>query len=965
MSLEAKLRRLSGWIGLFTAALGVVVLVGWLLRANPLEWLPFRSARMRPTASLCLVLAGTALWLRNGAGITAQRWSRIGASAGLALALAGLAQRMFGFDLGLDRFFAGGSATMPLPGLSVSGALGLIAITAAQLCLGRPHGPVRWPVSAWLANLVIGVNAGGLIGMELGRSTAVIAGPIMLSSHLAFALILLGVGVLLARSEDRHVRILFQRSTAGILARRLLFAGALVPLGFGAVIAWLVSHNHLLIADGAVLLVIAVIVAGFTIALSSVDAAVDINESREESEHARVLLTARLQEQAAKLQETVAQQTQELRNANTSLRAAAESNALLALVAQTTTSGVIIADPAGRIEWVNAAFTRLTGFALADVKGRKPGHLLQGVGTDPAVVARLREAERTGQPCHVEILNYAKDGEPFWQILDMQPVRDTSGALAHFIAIHTDITARKQLEQRLRKSEELTGEVSRLALIGGWEIDRATAQITWNDGTRRIYEVDEKFLPTVPNTVQFFTPEVLATVQGAVDGVTPASPAFDLEVPLLTARGRRAWVRMLGRGEFKDGTAVSVHGAIQDVTAQHESEESRRQLEVQLFQAQKMETLGTFAGGIAHDFNNLLTGIIGYHELAADSVPGDHPARMCLDEARNASLRARELVEQILAFGRQSGGAEHSPINLPAAIEEARRFLRATLPVNITIDTECADDCGSVLADATQLHQVLLNLGSNAAHAMRQHGGTLRITVEGTELNPDLALSIGKHAAARYVRLSVSDTGHGMDEATRSRIFDPFFTTKNSREGTGLGLAVVHGIVRSHRGAITVESTPGNGSIFHVYLPAASDEVSYSEPAAQAAPRGNGEYVCVVDDEEVVGSCTKLVLENKGYRTFTFKSAEQCLAHLHAEPTHCALLVTDQTMPGMQGTELAALLRQTAPTLPIVIMSGFFSKISPDELTRLGQVELLAKPFTSQELALAVHRALHPAGRAE
>ncbi|HEY1109965.1 MAG TPA: ATP-binding protein, partial [Opitutaceae bacterium] len=367
----------------------------------------------------------------------------------------------------------------------------------------------------------------------------------------------------------------------------------------------------------------------------------------------------------------------------------------------------------------------------------------------------------------------------------------------------------------------------------------------------------------------------------------------------------------------------------------------------------------TLAGGIAHDFNNLLTGIIGYHELAADSVPEDHPARMCLNEARNASLRARELVEQILTFGRHSGGGEHGPIDLSLVIEEARRFLRATLPANITIDAHIAPHCGSVNADATQIHQVILNLGSNAAHAMRHHGGALRITLEPAEVTPDLALTIGSAPANSYVRLSVSDNGHGMDESTRRRIFDPFFTTKNTREGTGLGLAVVHGIVRSHRGAIDVESSPGSGSTFHIYLPTTDGDNPVPDLDTESAPRGGGEYICVVDDEDVVASCTKLVLENKGYRTIVYGSAEHCLAEMQSDPTQCAVLITDQTMPGMQGTELAAALRKVAPTLPVVIMSGYFSKISPEALDELGQVELLAKPFTTDELAHAVHRALH------
>jgi PAS domain S-box-containing protein len=565
-----------------------------------------------------------------------------------------------------------------------------------------------------------------------------------------------------------------------------------------------------------------------------------------------------------------------------------------------------------------------------------------------------------------ELRMRAKDGRWRW-ILDRGKVvaRAADGRALRMVGTHSDITERKLLEERLHKSEELTSEVSRLAQIGGWEIDLGASRITWNEGTRRIHEVDDTFQPTLESAWQFFPPESLAVVQSALSNATPAAPSFDLVVQLLTARGRRRWVRMLGHGEFRNGKAVSVHGAIQDVTAQRESEEARRQLETQLFQAQKMETLGTLAGGIAHDFNNLLTGIIGYHELAADSVPEDHPARMCLNEARNASLRARELVEQILTFGRQSTSTEHGSVDLAMVIEEARRFLRSTLPANISIEVHCAPDSGPVLADATQIYQVILNLGSNAGHAMRHHGGLLRISLEPTEITPDLAMTLGGPAANSYVRLSVSDTGHGMDESTRRRIFDPFFTTKNTREGTGLGLAVVHGIVRSHRGAIDVESTPGTGATFHVYLPTASAENPTADAIDTTSPRGEGEYVCVVDDEEVVGSCTKLVLESKGYQTLIFASAEECLKEIQANPTRCAVLVTDQTMPGMQGTELAASMRKLNPALPIVIMSGYFSKISPQALDELGQVELLAKPFTTDELAHAVHRALHPAVAAE
>jgi PAS domain S-box-containing protein len=1345
MLLQDRLRKIALGLGACSAVFGGIALLGWLNGVNPFAFLQLNAAPMKPAAATCLVLTGLSLCLQLRVQTTLRRIGVGFAALALVIALATLTKKWLQFDLGFDRIFVGGGDPAGSR-MSTHSAITLGGIALAQIFLRQEHNRRKWPISAWLSNLAIGVSCASLLASEFATNVA-FTRPLRLSSHLSVALLMLSVGTLLARPEDRHLRILFAKTMAGMLARRLLMGVAVVPLAFSAVLAILVRHELITMADGVLLFVVAIIVAGFGVALFSIEAAAGISESREEAEQARLDLTAQLQEQAAQLQETVSARTRELREANASLRTVAESNALLAMVAQNSTNGVMITDAGGRTKWVNAAFTRLSGYEMADMKGRKPGEVLQGPDTNPEAVARLREAVRTGQPCKVEILNYTRSRTPFWQIVDMQPVHDPAGAVINFVAnqtditaqradklhlehlnqrfelaaraadlgvweldevrqrlvwdqrtlamyglrpdqrdgtivdwtkrlhpqdrdatlarvrlfmrdrnqyehefrivrasdgaerhiqssaiverdaqgkllritgtdrdvtadreakqkvealnerlrlalqssnygvwefdivtglriwddrvlemfgiardefdparpmwlerihpddrvtakenmrrvlageradysiqfriirpdgsvrhteshgylqrdasgrplrivglsrdvtdqkqmaqaldlaeqrwqlaiegsndsvwdwdipsgrifhderwarmlgygedevddtsagwkqlvhpddlaandaavqahlggqspfyqhelrlrakdgswrwildrgkvvrrspageplrmvgTHTDITAGKQLEHRLRKSEELASEVSRLAQIGGWEMDLTTLRVTWTDGTRRIHEVDESFQPTLDGFWQFFPPESRVTVQTALNDLTPAAPSFDIQVSLLTARGSRRWVRMLGRAEFQRGSVSTVHGAIQDVTAQHESAETRRQLETQLFQAQKMETLGTLAGGIAHDFNNLLTGIIGYHELAADMMETDHPARSCLIEARNASLRARELVDRILTFGRQSGGPAHGPIDLAAVIEEARRFLRSTLPSNVAIEVECAPRCGTVLADPNQLHQVLLNLGSNAAHAMRQHGGVLRISLEPTEVSPDLALSLGSSIATSYVRLSVSDTGHGMDEATRRRIFDPFFTTKNTREGTGLGLAVVHGIVRSHHGAIDVESSVGHGSTFHIYLPAAAIE---SEPAADApesAPRGSGEFVCVVDDEEVVGTCTKLVLENKGYRTLIFKSAEECLAEIEINPSRCAALVTDQTMPGMQGTELAVALRRLAPDMPIVIMSGYFSKISPQALDELGDVELLAKPFTTDELLQTVHRALH------
>jgi PAS domain S-box-containing protein len=554
------------------------------------------------------------------------------------------------------------------------------------------------------------------------------------------------------------------------------------------------------------------------------------------------------------------------------------------------------------------------------------------------------------------------DGRWIWT-LDRGKVvsRDKEGRPLRMVGTQGDITARKQLEERLRHSEEISIQVSRLAQIGAWEFDIAAKSMRWEPELFRIAEVELGYQPALASMTAFFADEHAEVFSFAIEQATREGRSFDLECPFVTALGRRRWIRVFGRTELKDGQPVRVFGAVQEISARRESEDARRKLEAQLFQVQKMETLGTLAGGIAHDFNNLLTGIMGYQDLALDHLPEDDQARPCLAEARKASLRACELVEQILVFSRQTGGSERLPTDLAQIVEEARRFLRATVPATVQIQTTVAPNCGRVLADATQINQVLLNLGSNAAYAMRSGSGVLAIGLAPVELSSTQAAAHGNLPEGRYVRLTVSDTGHGMDADTKQRIFDPFFTTKAVGEGTGLGLAIVHGIVRSHGGAIEVESEPGRGTTFRIFLPSACEEVDESEAPAEPPPRGDGQVVCVVDDEQLVAQATRLTLERYGYNCVVFNSSDECLKALRREAEGCALLLSDQTMPGMTGMELSAEVRNFAPKLPIIIMSGYFSKVSAGALEQIGNISLLAKPFTAVELTRAVHAALRPA----
>ena len=608
----------------------------------------------------------------------------------------------------------------------------------------------------------------------------------------------------------------------------------------------------------------------------------------------------------------------------------------------------------------DARYAEMVGYAPEDLPTGKLWHEL-GHPDDVAAVDQAIHDHLAGHTpiyqCEYRLRH--RSGRWIWVLGRGKVVaRDAAGNALRMVGTQTDVTQRKELEERLRHGEEMSLQLSRLAQIGAWEWDLLTGKLTWSPEMFRIHEVELGFEPLLEKSFTFYPPEARRTLTEAMETAVRTGAGFDLELPFISARSRSLWVRVQGRAQMKEGRTTRIYGAFQDITSRRDAEEMRRQLESQLFQAQKMETLGTLAGGIAHDFNNLLTGILGYQDLALEAIEEPDACRNYLASSREASMRARELVDQILTFSRQTG-SEKVPVALAQVIEEARRFLRATVPSDIRMEIEIAPECGRVLADATQLHQVLLNLGSNAAHAMRATGGTIRLVLSQVTLDAaHLATMRLKLRPGDYARLEFSDTGVGMDEETRKRIFDPFFTTKEVGQGTGLGLSVAHGIIHNHRGAITVESEPGRGTTFTIYLPIASDRPAGTPSSSSPFPRGNGELIAVVDDEDVVRGFAQLALERNGYRAMSFDTPAECLEEMRRNPEAFRVLLTDQTMPVMRGIELASELRKFAPDLPVVIMSGYFSHISSSMLAKLGKVSLLSKPFTIEELARAVARAI-------
>jgi nitrogen-specific signal transduction histidine kinase/CheY-like chemotaxis protein len=383
----------------------------------------------------------------------------------------------------------------------------------------------------------------------------------------------------------------------------------------------------------------------------------------------------------------------------------------------------------------------------------------------------------------------------------------------------------------------------------------------------------------------------------------------------------------------------------------------RKRLEEQLLQAQKMEAIGTLAGGIAHDFNNILQAILGYTELALGDMPPTSAVQQSLQQVRTAGIRARDLVQRILAFSRRTAAARY-PVYLHVLVQETLTLLRASLPSTITIRQHLTQDAGAVLADATQMHQVLMNLCANAEYAMRQTGGVLEVRLEAVEVEATGVGTTLDLSPGLYVRLTVRDTGPGIAPDVRPRIFEPFFTTKGPDEGTGMGLSVVHGIVTSHGGTIAVTGAPGQGATFEVYLPRFIAVLAAPASPAEDLPlRGQG-CVLLVEDEAMLARVGQAHLERLNYEVVTCLSSVEALEAFRAAPQRFDLVITDQTMPQMTGDALAQVLRRIRPDIPIILCTGFSHTMDPDSARTLGIDAWLAKPWQARELATTIQRVL-------
>ena len=622
--------------------------------------------------------------------------------------------------------------------------------------------------------------------------------------------------------------------------------------------------------------------------------------------------------------------------------------------------GYFTLNEGGLILEANLTGANLLGVARRALVNQPLGRFVVSDDAD-AYYLNHRQLFRTGEPRAFELRLARKNGAPFSAWIEATVTTDESGTRICRKMV-SDITGRKAIQDKLRQSQSLLQTAGEIAQVGGWAINLPDNALMWSDEICVILDYPKGTVPPLAEALLLYPPASYAVISAALGACSRDGTSFDCELEIFTAKRRRLNVRAIGQAvRDKDGRITGIEGAFQDITERKKAEQAKASLEAQLRESQKMEALGTLAGGIAHDFNNILGTMLGNAELARHDARANWQALVSLEEILKAGNRAKDLVQQILSFGRRQPTSRRV-LSLPAVVEESVRLLRSGLPPGVRIDCRCAPDTPSIVADPTQVQQVLLNIGNNAAHAMEGRPGAIDIRVEGVTLDQasarfDLNLRPGPYAC-----VTISDIGHGMDAAIRTRIFEPFFTTKAPGKGTGLGLSVAHGIMQAHQGGIVAHSEPGKGSRFELYFPHARDGAAAPGIAeeAGAASEGHGQHILYVDDDESQVFLIKRMLERWGYRVSAYLEQREALDALLADAPSFDLVVTDFNMPGLSGLEVARAIRDARPDLPVILISGYITDELRAQAEAVGVRELIAKPHEVEELRDTVHRLLKP-----
>ena len=615
-------------------------------------------------------------------------------------------------------------------------------------------------------------------------------------------------------------------------------------------------------------------------------------------------------------------------------------------------------DKAGRVIFLNEFGQRLFGFRLEEIIGK---HV---VGT---IVAKKDSTGRDLSAMIDDILrqpklyplyeneNVCRSGKRVWIQWSNNAIVDEQGNFVEMLSVGIDITELKEAEKQLREAENryraLFASANDAILI------RRSDGICIDCNQKALELFGCERYQIVGHPPDILTPPVQPDGSNSFEKAGKlikkalAGEPITVEWQIKRADGSLRDV-ISNINSFKANSKQYVQSVLKDITRQ-------KRIESELRQAQKMEGIGTLAGGIAHDFNNILSAIIGYTELAQMKAEPESELGKDLLQVRMASERARGLVRQILTFSRKKQ-QEQVVLQVNLVVKEALKLIRSSIPSTIEITQDIATQA-AVLTDPTHIHQLIMNLCTNAYQAMEKTGGKLHVSMHEILVSNDPKSTYIDLPAGSYVHIAVKDTGYGMDEETISKIFDPFFTTKAQDRGTGLGLAVVNDIVQGLNGTITIQSTLGKGSIFNVYLPVVQDITLDSHPSSELiTPISGSERIMVVDDEEAIRYLVKKILVPNGYQVDLFQDGSEAWQAFKRDPRKWSLVVTDQTMPIMTGEELATKVMELSPDLPVILCTGYSESISVDKALSLGIKAYLHKPIAMNELLASVHRVLVP-----